>query len=464
MDTSNKAVRMGLKTAFSYLGKNPDENIPKLMKWTDRLAGDGENSFKKHRDVIRNVINDPDCNMHKLIWSLWDDIDSHVLEKAFENFALNAVLLGWKKEEELRKKYDCNIPWAILLDPTSACNLHCTGCWAAEYGNKLNLSFDEIDSIITQGKEMGVYFYIYTGGEPLVRKNDLIAICHKHNDCMFLTFTNGTLIDDDFTEAMLEVGNLIPALSVEGFESSTDARRGSGTYHKVVRAMNLLKEKRLPFGISCCYTAQNVDSISSEEYITQMVEWGAKFVWYFHYMPVGNEALPELMPSVEQRKYMYHRVREIRASQPIFAMDFQNDGEYVGGCVAGGRRYLHINAAGDIEPCVFIHYSDANIRKTSLLEALQMPLFKAYHAGQPFNENHLRPCPMLENPEKLRAMIDSTDAHSTDLQSPESAEHLCAKCEQYAADWAAAAEELWEESPRGQKAKLEKEKSCKVGA
>lgn len=464
MDTSNKAVRMGLKTAFSYLGKNPDENIPKLMKWTDRLAGDGENSFKKHRDVIRNVINDPDCNMHKLIWSLWDDIDSHVLEKAFENFALNAVLLGWKKEEELRKKYDCNIPWAILLDPTSACNLHCTGCWAAEYGNKLNLSFDEIDSIITQGKEMGIYFYIYTGGEPLVRKNDLIAICHKHNDCMFLTFTNGTLIDDDFTEAMLEMGNLLPALSVEGFESSTDARRGSGTYHKVVRAMNLLKEKRLPFGISCCYTAQNVDSISSEEYIAQMVEWGAKFVWYFHYMPVGNEAVPELMPSVEQRKYMYHRVREIRASQPIFAMDFQNDGEYVGGCVAGGRRYLHINAAGDIEPCVFIHYSDANIRKTSLLEALQMPLFKAYHAGQPFNENHLRPCPMLENPEKLRAMIDSTDAHSTDLQSPESAEHLCAKCEQYAADWAAAAEELWEESPRGQKAKLEKEKSCKVGA
>lgn len=161
---------------------------------------------------------------------------------------------------------------------------------------------------------------------------------------------------------------------------------------------------------------------------------------------------------------MYHRVREIRVSQPIFAMDFQNDGEYVGGCVAGGRRYLHINAAGDIEPCVFIHYSDANIRKTSLLEALQMPLFKAYHAGQPFNENHLRPCPMLENPEKLRAMIDSTDAHSTDLQSPESAEHLCAKCEQYAADWAPAAEELWEESPRGQKAKLEKEKSCKVGA
>lgn len=464
MDMSNKAVRMGLKAAFNYLGKNPDENIPKLMYWTDKLAGDGPNSFQTQREVIRKVINDPDDNMHKLIWSLWEDVDKHVLEKAFENFALNAVLLGWKREEELREKYNCNIPWAILLDPTSACNLHCTGCWAAEYGNKLNLSFDEIDSIITQGKEMGAYFYIYTGGEPLVRKNDLIAICRKHNDCMFLTFSNGTLIDEEFTEAMLEVGNLIPALSVEGFESSTDARRGNGTYQKVVRAMDLLKEKHLPFGISCCYTLQNVDSISSEEYIEQMVEWGAKFVWYFHYMPVGNGAVPELLPTVEQRKYMYHRVREIRATQPIFAMDFQNDGEYVGGCVAGGRRYLHINAAGDIEPCVFIHYSDANIRKTPILEALQMPLFKAYHAGQPFNENHLRPCPMLENPKKLQAIISSTDAHSTDLQSPESAEHLCAKCEQYAANWAPAAEELWEESSRRQKAKTEKEETHMLGA
>ena len=99
------------------------------------------------------------------------------------------AILGWPKQEKLRAEYNCNIPWAILLDPTSACNLHCTGCWAAEYGNKLNLTFDEIDSIIEQGKELGIYFYIYTGGEPLVRKNDLIALCKKHSDCIFLSFT-----------------------------------------------------------------------------------------------------------------------------------------------------------------------------------------------------------------------------------------------------------------------------------
>ena len=443
MNANNKAVIMGLKTAFSYIGKNPDKNMPKLMKWVDRFAGDGPNSFEVQRDAFRKIINDPDNNMHKLLWSIWDDIDEDVIKTVFENFLINANLIGWPREEELRAKYNCNIPWAILLDPTSACNLHCVGCWAAEYGNKLNLSFDEIDSIITQGKELGVYFYIYTGGEPLVRKRDLIAIARKHNDCAFMTFTNGTLIDEDFADDLLSVKNFIPVLSVEGFEEATDARRGEGTYAKVVNAMEILKKKRLPFGISCCYTSQNLDSIASDEYFDQMIEWGAKFVWYFHYMPVGNDAVPELLPTPEQREYMYHKIRDVRATKPIFAMDFQNDGEYVQGCVAGGRRYFHINANGDADPCVFIHYSDSNIREKTLMEILQSPLFQLYHDGQPFNDNHLRPCPMLENPDKLRELVAKSGAHSTDPQSPESADHLCDKCVAYAENWKPCAENLW---------------------
>ncbi len=443
MNANNKAVRMGLKTAFSYIGKNPDKNMPKLMKWVDRFAGDGPNSFEVQRDAFRKIINDPDNNMHKLLWSIWDDIDEDVIKTVFENFLINANLIGWPREEELRAKYNCNIPWAILLDPTSACNLYCVGCWAAEYGNKLNLSFDEIDSIITQGKELGVYFYIYTGGEPLVRKRDLIAIARKHNDCAFMTFTNGTLIDEDFADDLLSVKNFIPVLSVEGFEEATDARRGEGTYAKVVNAMEILKKKRLPFGISCCYTSQNLDSIASDEYFDQMIEWGAKFVWYFHYMPVGNDAVPELLPTPEQREYMYHKIRDVRATKPIFAMDFQNDGEYVQGCVAGGRRYFHINANGDADPCVFIHYSDSNIREKTLMEILQSPLFQLYHDGQPFNDNHLRPCPMLENPDKLRELVAKSGAHSTDPQSPESADHLCDKCVAYAENWKPCAENLW---------------------
>ena len=444
MGIANQVKKTALRTAFGYLEKNPEENALKLMSWVDKLAGDGPDSFPVQRAAVRKVLEDPDNNMYKLTMSILKEIDNDVLKATFENFFLNANIIGWPRQEECRKKYGCNIPWAILLDPTSACNLHCTGCWAAEYGNKLNLTFDEIDSIIQQGKDLGVYMYIYTGGEPLVRKKDLIALCEKHSDCQFLSFTNATLIDEAFADEMLRVKNFIPAISLEGFEMATDGRRGQGVYQKVIRAMEILKEKHLPFGISACYTSANLDSISSYEFMDHIIELGAKFIWFFHYMPVGNDASPELLPTPEQREFMYHRIREIRSTKPIFAMDFQNDGEYVGGCIAGGRRYLHINANGDADPCVFIHYSDSNIREKTLLECLQGPIFMAYHDGQPFNDNMLRPCPMLENPEKLRKIVAETGAHSTDMQSPESVEHLCAKCDAYAENWVGTADKLWE--------------------
>lgn len=285
--------------------------------------------------------------------------------------------------------------------------------------------------------------YIYTGGEPLVRKKDIMRLCKKHDDCIFLCFTNATLIDEAFADEMLEVGNFVPAISVEGFEKTTDDRRGVGVYQKVVKAMKLLRDKKLVFGISSCYTSANFESIISEEFYDSLIEMGAYFIWYFHYMPVGNDAAPELMPTPEQRKETYKRIRHYRATKPLFAMDFQNDAEYVGGCIAGGRRYLHINAHGDIDPCVFVHYSDSNIHEKTLLEALQSPMLMAYHQNQPFNKNMLQPCPMLENPQMLRKMVHDTHAQSTDLQSLESVDHLCSKCDEYAKNWEPVAEELW---------------------
>ena len=442
----------GLKKVYDYIDKDPHARLPQVISLIEKFVPSGS-SIDGTIKGIKEGLSDPGNNWNRFVMNLWDDVDDGARRAVFENFAVNGTFLETDVNESLQEKYDCNIPWTMLIDPTSACNLHCTGCWAAEYGNKLNLSFDEIDSIIQQGKELGVYMYIYTGGEPLVRKADLIRLCEKHSDCQFLSFTNATLIDEAFADEMLRVKNFMPAISVEGFEAATDGRRGDGTYQRVVKAMALLKERNLPFGLSCCYTSQNLDSISSDAFIDQMIDWGAYFVWYFHYMPVGNDAAPELLPSPEQREFMYHRIREMRATKPIFAMDFQNDGEFVGGCIAGGRRYLHINANGDVDPCVFIHYSNSNIREQTLLEALQSPIFMAYHDGQPFNENHLRPCPMLENPDALREIVERTGAHSTDLQSPESAEHLCSKCDAYAKNWKPTAESLWECSCAAKRAK-----------
>ncbi len=441
---NKKVSAAGLRMAYAYLDSNPGKNIPKLMKWVDKF--DTNDVFLSQRNAVREVIEDKENVWYKYIMSMWGDLDAGVRKSVFNNFFLNSSLIGWDREEELRKRYDCNVPWAILFDPTSACNLKCTGCWAADYGNKLNLSYETMDSIIEQGKDMGVYLYVLSGGEPLVRKGDVIRLCEKHSDCSFVAFTNGTLIDEKFADDMLRVKNFYPAISVEGFEEETDFRRGKGTYQAVVRAMEILKRKKLLFGASCCYTSKNTETIGSEAYIDDLIAKGAKFVWFFTYMPIGVDAVPELMVSAEQREYMYRQVRGFRQTKPIFMLDFWNDGEFVGGCIAGGRRYLHINAGGDIEPCAFIHYADCNIHNMTLLEALQSPLFMQYHKNQPFNENMLRPCPLLDNPGRLSNMVDLSGAKSTDFVCPEDAHELSAKCENAAERWAVTADRLWRES------------------
>ncbi|MCI7812767.1 MAG: radical SAM protein [Lachnospiraceae bacterium] len=435
----NAMQNFAINQALKYIEGNPEENIPKLMALVDKHSPDGW--YESQRSAIRKVINEKG-NWYQLILKIYD-LDPGVRKAFFQNFIFNSALKGTAIQNEMKEKHGCNIPWAILLDPTSACNLHCTGCWAAEYGNRLNLSLETIDSIIRQGKQLGTYMYIYTGGEPMVRKTDLIKICEMHPDCEFLFFTNGTLIDEAFCQEMLRVKNIVPAISLEGFEEVNDSRRGHGSYAKVEHAMELLRNNRLPFGISTCYTSHNYADISSEEFFDYMINSGALFCWFFHYMPVGNDAATDLLPTPAQREEVYSRIRAFRNTKPIFTMDFQNDAEYVGGCIAGGRNYLHINAKGDVEPCVFIHYSNCNIHDTSLLDALKSPLFMAYHDGQPFNENMLRPCPMLENPEKLRAMVKDTGAVSTDYQSPESVDHLCDKTALYAEKWTPKADELW---------------------
>ena len=448
---AKKVKAFGVKQIISYLNKNPDKNIPKLLDWIEKH--DNKNSITEQIRSVRKAIDDPENNWYKLVQSLWTDIDEEVRKTLLVNFVVNESMIGAPRQIETGKEQGCNIPWAILMDPTSACNLKCEGCWAAEYGSKLNLSLEQLDDVITQGKKMGIYFYIYSGGEPLVRKKDIITLCEKHDDCVFLAFTNATLIDARFADEMLRVKNFVPAISVEGFKEATDSRRGEGTYKAIIEAMETLKDHKLPFGISCCYTSKNVDDIGSEEFFDEMIARGAKFAWLFTYIPVGAHAVTELMVNASQREFMYRRIREFRKTKPIFTMDFWNDGEFVGGCIAGGRSYLHINANGDVEPCAFIHYSDSNIKEKTLLEALHSPLFMQYHQNQPFNENHLRPCPLLDNPHRLAGMVDTSGAKSTDFMMPEDVHVLTQRCLFVAREWAQAADRLWSESHYEHRAK-----------
>lgn len=267
----NKTVsKTRLTLAYFYLESNPQKNIPKLLNYIDCF--DQKDNIASQIETIREVVEGKDNNWYRSILSIWSDIDTDVQKAFFLSFILNAYLLSDPKRDKAREKYGCNIPWAILLDPTSACSLKCTGCWADEYGNTLSMSYETLDSIIQQGKELCIYFFIYLGGEPLVRKKDIISLCEKHKDCEFLAFTNDTLIDEEFADEMLHAKNFVPAISIEGFKRATDSRRGPGTHQAVIRAMDILRQKKIIFDASLYHTQSNTEEIGSEEFIDFIIE------------------------------------------------------------------------------------------------------------------------------------------------------------------------------------------------
>ncbi len=447
----HKLVHMSADLALThilkYIDKAPEKNLLKILNVAEKFF----KMFPKNNfDRMKAALNDKDNCFVQLAKNILSDVDRDLVKSLFISMGVHAGYYGTKTVRVNRDKYNCNIPFTILFDPTSACNLKCKGCWAAEYGHSLQLSLDEMRSIVSQGKALGTHFYMLTGGEPLIRKNDIVTLASEFPECVFLIYTNATLVDKKLCDDIKKCGNITLALSIEGDECSNDSRRGEGAYKTTMEAMELLKQERVLFGVSVCYTSANVNDVTSDEFLDKMVDLGAKYAFYFNYMPIGKNAEKSLIPTPSQRKYMYFWMKKMRngkTGKPLFAFDFQNDGEYVGGCIAGGRNYFHINSNGDIEPCVFVHYSDSNIRTHTLFEALQNPLFMAYRKGQPFNDNHLMPCPMLENPLILRNIINVTGANSTDLVYLESVEELCSKCEDFSKAWAPVAEDIWGNNP-----------------
>lgn len=438
-----KAVEAVVNSFDKRARKNRGEGYVEFVNMMQKVLKDG---WKPEAyDRLRTAFS-KDGKWTRFFDDLLDRTDPEYLKGIVMSFGYEGALSGFRRTRKTSKKLGMPIPWVILFDPTSACNLHCTGCWAAEYSRTLNLSYEDMDRLINQANDLGIHEFVLTGGEPLVRKKDLIRLAGAHPDSGFMVFTNGTLVDQQFCDDMKRTKNIILSMSIEGFDEATDQRRGKGVFNKVMDTMDLLRKNGLVYGTSICYTSANYKAVTSDEFLDFLIDKGVAFSWYFHYMPVGNDASTDLVPTPEQREYMYHRVRSIRGyegGKPIFLMDFQNDGEFVSGCIAGGKYYCHINPNGDVEPCVFIHYSSANIHDMDLLDCLKQPLFKSYQAAQPFNKNLLQPCPMLENPQKLRQLVKESGAKSTDMTSPEDVDHLCGKCDEYAKEWAPVAEKLW---------------------
>ncbi|WP_338823552.1 GTP 3',8-cyclase [Moorella humiferrea] len=438
-----KLIEQGVKLILN----NPEKNIPRLIALAEKLARDPH-----HREMVFNVkkvLEDKNGNWYRFAQRLLTQTHPNVRLRLAMDFFVNSTFIGVPRQKEWAAKLGVSVPWAILMDPTEKCNLNCVGCWAGDYQRTQELDFATMDRIISEGEKLGINFIVLSGGEPLMRRDDIIRLAEKHPDQVFHLFSNGTLIDQSFVDEMVRLGNITVALSLEGFEEKTDSRRGRGIFAKVMRAMELMRAAGVVYGVSVTYSRYNTEELGSDAFIDMLIDKGVAFGWYFTYIPIGKDVDLEMMATPEQRAWMFERIQYFRQTKPIFLVDFWNDGEASNGCIAGGRRYFHINAAGEVEPCAFVHYSTCNIKNVSLIEALQNPLFKAYQKRQPFNQNLRRPCPLIDNPEMLRDIVTEAGAHSTQLHEDETAEEFAEKLAPYARAWGEIADRIWTEKEKG---------------
>ncbi|MGE5423647.1 MAG: radical SAM protein [Ignavibacteriales bacterium] len=434
-----RIVEKVFNDAMNRLEKDPAGKASNALDWLNRFAL--LDDHKQQISVVRNAM-DKDTNWRDLYVNSMRELNPEVRNRVAYNFLFNAGLRSIPKQRKLAEKMGHDIPWAILFDPTDRCNLKCTGCWAGEYARSNDLEYDLLERIVSEGEKLHIHFYVVSGGEPLLRRDDLLTLAKNHRNSIFHVFTNSTLITEKFAAECVEAGNIVFAISVDGFETATDARRGKGVFRRIMAASTILRDHGIPFGFSTTYDRNNVDEVFSDAFVDMLIARGFLYGWYFTYMPVGIDPNVELMATPEQRAFAYDRVQTFRKTKAAFIADFWNDGEATDGCIAGGRKYFHINAAGDIEPCAFIHYASGNIRDMSVKEALSSPLFMAYQKRQPFNENMLRPCPLIDNPVSLVECLEESAAYCTQCNKVDPAQ-LADRLKVYEARWGKIAESIW---------------------
>ena len=316
-----------------------------------------------------------------------------------------------KKRAKAKKRGE-HIPPFLIASITSQCNLHCAGCYSrcnhatVDAEPVSQLTSEEWLKIFNEADELGVSFILLAGGEPMLRR-DIIEAAGERPNILFPIFTNGTFMDDKYRELFDNHRNLIPIMSIEGEKEITDARRGAGVYDKLIANMDEFHNRGLIFGASVTVTTENVKEVSSDLFLNKLAERGCKVVIFVEFVPVTDDS-KELAPGDEERDYLSSEIARLRKERPdMVYVSFPGDEKSSGGCIAAGRGFFHINSHGGAEPCPFSPYSDVNVKKSSLKEAMNSPLFVALREGDLLIDDHEGGCVLYEKRAQVEALLAS---------------------------------------------------------
>jgi MoaA/NifB/PqqE/SkfB family radical SAM enzyme len=263
------------------------------------------------------------------------------------------------------------VPAVMIISVTQRCNLSCKGCYmrAQRRDKGPEMTPDQLRSVVSQARDLGVSFIVFAGGEPLVRRDEILDLAQEFPGITLGVITNGLLIDAGLAESFASRRNIVPIISFEGFQGETDARRGEGVYDRLMRTCSLLDRAGIFFGCSLTVTRSNHALVTGEAFIHGMIDAGCRVFTFVEYVPV-QKGTEDLILTGEQKSALIGCLRTFPERFPALFIGFPGDEEVFGGCLSSGRGFIHVSATGDLEPCPAAPFSDVNLTKISLRQAL----------------------------------------------------------------------------------------------
>ncbi|MBW3003601.1 radical SAM protein [Candidatus Woesearchaeota archaeon] len=374
-------------------------------------------------------------------------ISRDIVKIMIRNLVRNQIVRTDETKQKIygfEERWGARPPSFLVFSPTQKCNLKCTGCYAdSDTCTDSTLPFDVVEKVVDEAYNVwGNRFMVISGGEPFMYKDNgktLLDIFEKYDQMIFLVYTNGTLITKEMAQRLAKMGNVSPALSVEGMEKETDERRGPGIFKRTLEAFQNLREAGVPFAISCTPTTKNYDVLMNDEFYEFYFEkQGATYMWQFQLMPVGRgKETFELMLNPQQRLSLYHKWKHVMIDKKYCVADFWNSGVLTHGCVAYGRHggYMYIDWDGKIMPCVFVPYYEDNVldlfkEGKPLAAAVFSDLMKRGRKWQDeyglddtkHPHNLLMPCSIRDHYENFRENILTPTAKAENREAQEALE------------------------------------------
>ena len=213
-------------------------------------------------NTAKKVISNPQNPYNELAAKMIAEVDNQTIKTVGINLGYSSLIYGAKKLQKWQTTKSYPIPWLVIFDIPDA---------SPDF-------FQQIENLINEGCEMGIYSYIFCPHNAI----DIISLCEiakRFDECLFVFKVPSVLITDQAAISLSDIHNAIVSVqvAVEDFNCKS-----------CIGAFRALKQNRCLYGFHLSYNEDNMEKVTTPDYIHSAIGFGNLFGVYVADNGVSN--------------------------------------------------------------------------------------------------------------------------------------------------------------------------------